>query len=287
MSSNISIYVPAYNAEKTIKMCINSILTQTIQPEVILVVNDGSTDNTSKILQDFGNKIITIDNKKNMGVSHSMNIATSYLKTRYIGKIDADVELMPDWTETLLKTMNEQKATLIGCKMYEKYLDNPFNLWRSIRLKQNWGEENISNPKFIFGCNNILDSSKLDNEKKYRDDLEYFKTNGEDIEFSNYLKKKNLHIFYCSDTTCHHLQDDDAQSLAHRYWRYIHYGDGLKKRNLFKTIKNIFRQFKRILKWSLSDILQKRIKLIKVNFLLFYYFSILDYKFYVKNKDEN
>ena len=166
MSSNFSIYVPAYNAERTIKLCINSILTQTIKPEVILVINDGSTDNTYKILQDYGDKIITIDNKKNMGVSYSMNIATSYLKTRYIGKIDADVELMPNWTEILLKTMDEQNATLVGGKMYEKYLNNPFNLWRSIRLKQNWGEENLSDPKFIFGCNNIFDSSKLGNEKK-------------------------------------------------------------------------------------------------------------------------
>jgi len=286
MSSNFSIYIPAYNAERTLKLCINSILSQTIKPEVILVINDGSTDNTYKILEDYRDKIITIHNKKNMGVSHSMNIATSYLKTRYIGKIDADVELMPDWTEILLKTMDEQNATLVGGKMYEKYLNNPFNLWRSIRLKQNWGEENLSDPKFIFGCNNIFDSSKLGNEKKYRDDLEYFKTNGEDIEFSNYLKKKNQNIFYCSDTTCYHLQDDDALSLAKRYWRYIHYGDGLKKRNLFKTIKNIFRQFKRVLKWSFADIAQKRIQLVKVNFLLFYYFSILDYKFYIKNKND-
>ena len=41
-----------------------------------------------------------------------------------------------------------------------------------------------------------------------------------------------------------------------------------------------------MLKWSFADIAQKRIQLVKVNFLLFYYFSILDYKFYIKNKND-
>ena len=170
--------------------------------------------------------------------------------------------------------------------MYEKYLDNPFNLWRSIRLKQNWGEESLSNPKFIFGCNNILDTSKIGNIKKYRDDLEYFKTNGEDIEFSNYLKEKQHKLFYYSDATCFHLQNDDGLSLSQRYWRYMHYGDGLKKRNFFKTLKNLVRQLKITIKWSLQDIFKFRIKLLKVNLIVFFHFCKIDLKFMKNGKYE-
>ena len=282
-NNDISIYVPAFNAERTIKACINSIFSQTLEPKKILVVNDGSTDKTAEILNSFGDKIEVISNKTNMGVSHSMNVATSNLNTRYVGKIDADVELTPDLTKDLLKIIEIEKATLIGGKMYEKYLDNPYNLWRSIRLKQNWGENSISNPKFIFGCNNILDTSKIGNIKKYRDDLEYFKTNGEDIEFSNYLKKNKHKIFYSSDVTCFHLQDDNGTSLSKRYWRYIHYGDGLKKRNFFKTLKNLIRQFKRVINWSFQDILKFRFSLLKVNLVLFINFCKIDIK-YMKNK---
>ena len=50
MNSKISVYVPAYNAEKTIETCINSILNQTIRPDTILIINDCSTDETAKIL---------------------------------------------------------------------------------------------------------------------------------------------------------------------------------------------------------------------------------------------
>ena len=57
MSSEISIYVPAFNAEHTIRACINSILSQTVKPQEILIINDASTDNTQNILLEFGNKI--------------------------------------------------------------------------------------------------------------------------------------------------------------------------------------------------------------------------------------
>ena len=286
INSEVSVYVPAFNAEKTIELCINSILTQTIKPRTILIINDCSTDRTAEILKSFGDKIKVIQNKTNLGLSHSMNIATDFLNTRYIAKIDADVELFPNWIEILLKKILQENVTLIGGKMYEKYLENSFNVWRSIRLKQNCGEKDLSEPKFIFGCNNLLDTKNMKDIIKYRNDLEYFKTNGEDIEFSNYLRNKNHKLFYCSNAICLHLQNDDGFSLAQRYWRYIYYGDGLKKRNLLKTIKNIIRQFKRVLKWSINDLFNFRYELLKVNFIIFYYFIILDFKFYLKNRSK-
>ena len=283
MNSFVSIYIPAFNAENTIRECLNSVLDQSLKPEEILVINDGSTDNTSKILMEFKDKISVINNPMNLGVSESMNIANKFLKTKFIGKIDADVELSKDWLKTLMRKMLDEKITLIGGKMYEKFLKNPNNLWRSRRLKQNWGEQDLENPKFIFGCNNILNNSNFKKLKKYRTDLDYFKTNGEDIEFSNYLKKNNYKLYYDSNAICYHLQNDTAETLSKRYWRYIHYGDGLKKRNLFKTLKNIFRQLKRTIKWSIEDFFKLDFSLLILNFKIFFYFSIIDYNFYKEN----
>lgn len=286
MNTDISIYVPVYNGEKTIEKCINSILKQTIQPKKILIINDKSEDKTSEILTKYLDKIEVINNEKNMGVSYARNFAIKNLKTKYIASIDADVELSNNWLEQLINIITEKKITLIGGKMYEKYINNPFNLWRSLRLGQNWGENDLLNPKFVFGCNNLLDVSKIDKIDNYRTDLEYFKTNGEDIEFSNMIKKKKLDLYYCSKAICYHLQDDDALSLSKRYWRYMHYGDGLKKRGFFKTFKNLIRQMKKTLKWTFYDLCKFNFKLIKVNFLLLYYFIIIDIKFCIKKKYE-
>jgi len=281
-NSEVSIYVPVYNGQSTIESCINSILSQTVKPNKILVINDNSTDKTAEILKKYSDQIEIINNEKNLGVSYIRNLATNYLKSKFIASIDADVELTNNWLEKLIDKATKENITLIGGKMYEKFLNNPYNLWRSIRLKQNWGEKDILNPEFVFGCNSLLNTENLDNQDMYRNDHEYYKTNGEDIEFSKKILVKNKKLYYCNSAICYHLQNDNHKTLSNRYWRYIHYGDGLKKRNLYKTFKNIFRQFKKTLKWSIEDLIKFRFKLIKVNFLIFYNFAIIDYQFYKK-----
>ena len=281
-NSEVSIYVPVYNGQNTIESCLNSILSQTVKPNKILVINDNSTDETAEILKKYSDKIEIINNEKNLGVSYIRNLATNYLKSKFIASIDADVELTNNWLEKLIDKATKENITLIGGKMYEKFLNNPYNFWRSIRLKQNWGENDILNPKFVFGCNSLLNTENLENQDMYRNDHEYYKTNGEDIEFSKKILNKNKNLYYCSSAICYHLQNDNHKTLSNRYWRYIHYGDGLKKRNLYKTFKNIFRQFKKSLKWTIEDLIKFRFKLIKVNFLIFYNFEIIDYQFYKK-----
>lgn len=66
----------------------------------------------------------------------------------------------------------------------------------------------------------------------------------------------------------------------------MHYGDGLKKRGFFKTFKNLIRQMKKTLKWTFCDLYKFNFQLIKVNFLLLYYFIIIDIKFCIKKKYE-
>ena len=276
---DISIYVPVYNGEKTIEKCINSILKQSIKPEKILIINDCSNDGTKDILEKYQDNIEIINNDKNLGLSYSRNLAINSLKSRFIASIDADVEINNQWLEILYKKLLDKDITLIGGRMFEKHLDNPFNFWRSIRIGQQWGNEDILDPKFVFGCNNLLDTKKINKKKIFNKFAGYFKSNGEDIEFSNYLKSENHRLYYSSEALCYHLQDDDAKSLSKRYWRYIHYGDGLKKRNYFKTIKNLIRQLKKTLKWSFIDLFKLRIKLILINFIVFYNFSKIDIRF--------
>ena len=283
INTDISFYVPVYNGEKTIEKCVNSILRQTLKPINILIINDCSKDGTLEILEGYGQKIKIYSNSENQGVSYCRNLAINKLNTRFIASIDADVELDDNWLETLYSKMQTNKITLIGGRLFEKYVDNPCNYWRALRIGQQWGDKDIVNPSFVFGCNNLLDTNNLDRKNIFNLEGDYFKTNGEDIEFSKYLKEKKHNIYYSSDSICYHLQDDDISSLSKRYWRYLYYGDGFKKRNLIKTIKNMLRQLKKTIKWSLQDIINLRLKLIKVNFGVFFIFCKLDYK-HMKNK---
>ncbi len=285
MTKEISIYVPVFNGEKTIKQCLDSIFNQTLIPNKILVINDNSTDNTKKILDDYSNDIEVINNKKNEGVSSSRLLAVNYLKTKYIASIDADVVLSKDWLSRVYHSLEKNSATLVGGKLYEKYVNKPCNYWRSLRLRQNWGEKDILNPNFIFGCNNILNTTNLDLSKIYKHDHEYFRLNGDDTELCKFLRKKNFDLYYDSSAVCFHLQDDNYETLASRYWRYVFYGDGLKKRNLFKTLKNIIRQIKKTFFWILEDLIKLRFSLLSVNFMILYYLIKIDLKKFQENNE--
>lgn len=126
----ITIIIPAYNAEKYIKNCINSVLCQTYTDYEIIAVNDGSTDNTLQILQDFAkcNKKIHIIDKKNGGVSNAKNTALEFVKGEYVTFLDSDDTLPPDALETLINLMQEDVDFASGNYNKVKFCTKPNNL---------------------------------------------------------------------------------------------------------------------------------------------------------------
>ena len=271
VNKKISIYISVYNGEKTITKAIKSILNQSMKPSKILVINDGSNDGTLEKLKFFGKKIEIINNK-NKGLSYSRNLALKKLKTKYIACIDADVELKKNWIKQMYNRIKKNDVHWIGGKLIEKFIENKFNLWRSIRIGQQWGEKDITNPPFVFGCNNMLNRDVLKKNCYYRNDKKYFMTNGEDTEYSILLRSKGFNLFYLANAVCHHLADDNSKSISFRYWRYMYWGDGMKKRSLFRVFKNIIRQLKKSLKWSFEDLIKLRFNLVICNFIIFFYF---------------
>ena len=281
MSNNISLYIAAYNAEKTIEKSIRSILQQTLKPKEIIIINDCSTDKTLNLLKKF-NQIKIINNKKNYGLAKSRNIALKYSKYNFLASIDSDVVCKKNWLEILFNTMVKKKADLIGGKLIDKYIKEPANHWRSYYLKQNWGDKQINNPQFIFGANFLLNKKKIKNLNiKYN---ETFRTNGEDVNFSKVLKSKNCNLYYEPKALCYHYQFDDITSLSKRYWRYSYYGAGLKKLTLTRLIRLILRQTKVLFYWMYRDLLKKNYHFLNINLIMSYYFIILCINEYLLNE---
>ena len=90
--SKVSVIIPVYNQERYISRCLRSITEQTIPKNLfeIVVINDGSTDNTKKILSNFESEIILIENKENMGLPYSLNKGIKKSKGSLIVRLDAD-----------------------------------------------------------------------------------------------------------------------------------------------------------------------------------------------------
>ena len=120
-NKDISIYVPVFNGARTIEKCIISIINQTLKPQKILIIDDCSTDDTINIIKNFSETIEVIQNKENLGLSNSRNLAVNYLKTKYIASIDADIELTNDWLEKIYNIAKTKNVNFICGKTYEKY----------------------------------------------------------------------------------------------------------------------------------------------------------------------
>lgn len=93
----ISIILPCYNAERFLKECIESILTQTYKNWELIIIDDGSKDATSRIIQSFkDSRIRYFKNNKNLGIVKSLNKGIKNAQGKYIARIDADDKMRPD-----------------------------------------------------------------------------------------------------------------------------------------------------------------------------------------------
>lgn len=95
MSITVSAVIPAYNAGKYIARAIDSVLAQTRPADEVIVVDDGSTDDTAKIAQAYGNRISFI-RQENAGASVARNTGIEAAKSEWIAFLDADDEWLPD-----------------------------------------------------------------------------------------------------------------------------------------------------------------------------------------------
>ena len=99
----VSVIIPAYNAEKTIHETIESVLNQTFTDFELIIVNDGSTDNTLEVISQIDDSRLKVFSYPNAGVSASRNRGVSHAVGKYISFIDAD-DL---WTSNKLKAQLE------------------------------------------------------------------------------------------------------------------------------------------------------------------------------------
>lgn len=133
----VSIIIPAYNASKTIRYCLDSLLAQNYDNFRIVVVNDGSKDNTLDILREYENKNdkICIIDKPNGGPGESRNVGLDYIQTHSLGEdecvafVDADDWVEPDYISTLAGLLDSENVAMSACgykwqKFTTKHINN-------------------------------------------------------------------------------------------------------------------------------------------------------------------
>ena len=116
----VSLIIPVYNAEKYLRRCLTSAMEQTFKDMEILVVNDGSTDESLAICREYAqmDPRFHIINKENTGVSDSRNRAIQIAKGDYLQFMDSDDWLTPDATETFVYAAQKFNCDLVIADFY-------------------------------------------------------------------------------------------------------------------------------------------------------------------------
>ncbi|MBR0342872.1 MAG: glycosyltransferase [Oscillospiraceae bacterium] len=120
MDKLISIIIPVYNVEDYLDDCIESVVNQTYKSLEILLIDDGSTDNSGKICDEWAgrDKRIVVIHKENGGVAEARNVALDLMKGDYVGFVDADDWCEPTMYETLITTAIDESADIVMCRYY-------------------------------------------------------------------------------------------------------------------------------------------------------------------------
>ena len=137
LSDSVSVVIPAYNSEQFISETIQSVLAQSVKPAEIIVVDDGSTDETSKVVQKFG-KPVKLIQTPNSGVSHARNIGVERATSTWVAFLDSDDTWEEEFLETFLRYASENPLAVLlfsdfqtfGQDSNPQFLGKAFGRWR-------------------------------------------------------------------------------------------------------------------------------------------------------------
>ncbi|MGL5903815.1 MAG: glycosyltransferase family 2 protein, partial [Cetobacterium sp.] len=209
----ISVIIPAYNAEKTIDRCLNSIVNQTLKELEIIIVNDGSKDKTDEVCKTWEKKDsrIKLISNRNMGCSYSRNYGIRIAKGKYLTFVDSD-----DFIDENMYFELYQKSILLPDIIVSgvKYLDENQNI-KYVENPKIYRKKPYKNKGFNSPCNKLYLRSLLVREKILFPENTHM---GEDLVF-------NFKLFYVAKK---------IEIVKNSYYNYVDNYNSVTKNNMKK-----------------------------------------------------
>lgn len=225
----ISIIVPVYNTEKYIEKCLDSLVNQTLNDIEIIVVNDGSTDNSEKLIKKYEKKYkekIKYFVKENGGLSDCRNYGMKYAIGEFIGFVDSDDYVEKTMYEKLYNKAVETKAEFVECNVTWVYKEKEkIDTIGEIKEKKDY----FINGR-VMACNKIIKRQVIqENKIEFPVGLRY-----EDVEFYYKLVPNINKMSLIEENMYYYIQRQNSLSNAQNE----------KTKDIFKILENILKYYR-------------------------------------------
>ena len=205
----ISVIVPVYNAEKYLHRCIKRILAQDYTDFELLLIDDGSTDNSGTICDEYAIKDnrIRVFHKENGGVSSARNWGLDNAIGEYIMFVDSDDYMLPGMLEVMLSTLESKKADLVVCGTTE----TGGGYWRPIadvdysinQLKENF--VSLLHTELLSPPWNKIYKKDIIGNNRFCEDISF----GEDLLFNIQYLEKCENISFIKESPFYHEKENE------------------------------------------------------------------------------
>lgn len=207
----ISIVVPIYNIEKEIQRCVDSILAQTYTNLEIILVDDGSTDNSGNVIDNIAkkdNRIIVV-HKENGGVTRARMEGVKRAAGEWIGFVDGDDDIEPNMYEKLLNNALKNNVDISHCgyqMVFPNRVDYYYNTGKIVEQDNITGLKDLLEGSFVEpGLWNKVYRKKLFIDLLNNDVMDLNIKNNEDVLMNYYLFKKARRSIYLDFCPYHYI----------------------------------------------------------------------------------
>ncbi len=223
----VSVIVPVYNVEKYIEKCLDSLVNQTLEDIEIIIVNDGSKDDSVKIINKYLSKYknIVYVEKQNGGLSDARNYGMKYAKGDYIAFLDSDDYVDETIYEKMYNKAIEENADFVECDFYWVYPD---------KKKEDVGYI-YKNKKEMLTYARVVAWNKLIKREIIKEKFP-LKLNYEDVEFF-YKLIPNINKFsFVKEPLIYYIQREDSIVNKQNY----------KTGQIFNVLNNVLDYYKKM-----------------------------------------
>lgn len=234
----VSIIVPIYNVENYLNKCIESLVNQTLQEIEIVLVNDGSTDNSAIISKDmqklYPQKIVYLE-KENGGLSDARNFGIPYAKGEYIAFLDSDDYVEKDTYQKMYEIAKKEDSDMVECDFYWEY---PNKIKEDKGVIYNGKKEMLEKVRVVAWNKlikrEILEKAKIQFPKGYRyEDVEFTYKLIPYLEKVSFLKKACIHYIQ-RENSISNSQNERTKEIFDILEHVIGY---YKKKNIYDKYK--------------------------------------------------